>query len=97
DRGDRPGLGQRFIEVAAQALRPGGRLFLVANRHLPYEATLARAFTGVQVLAQGGGFKVVEALKGGPLQERTPRERAPKEWGSKQRAAREWGSKERAR
>jgi len=70
DRGDRPELGQRFIEVAAQSLRSGGRLLLVANRHLPYEATLASAFASLRVLAEGGGFKVIEAVKGGPVKER---------------------------
>ena len=64
DRGDRPQLGQRFIEVAAQSLRRGGRLLLVANRHLPYEATLVQAFGSLRVLAEGGGFKVIEAVKG---------------------------------
>ena len=63
DRGDRPQLGQRFIEVAAQSLRHGGRLLLVANRHLPYEATLAQAFASHRVLAEGGGFKVIEGVK----------------------------------
>jgi 16S rRNA (guanine1207-N2)-methyltransferase len=63
DRADRPELGQRFIAVAAQALRPGGRLYLVANRHLPYEDALRAHFGAVRVLAQQGGFKAVEAVR----------------------------------
>ena len=54
----------RFIAVAARAGGPGGRLLLVANRHLPYEATLAQAFSGQRVLAEAGGFKVIEATRG---------------------------------
>ena len=60
-RADRPELGRAFIHSAAQALRPRGRLFLVANRHLPYEADLGATFASVRVLAQAGGFKVFEA------------------------------------
>ena len=41
-RADEPDLGRAFIAAAAAALKPGGRLWLVANRHLPYEAVLAR-------------------------------------------------------
>lgn len=59
----RPDIGQRFIAVAAQALKPGGRLWLVANRHLPYEQTLGTNFGRVRVLAERDGFKVVEAVK----------------------------------
>jgi 16S rRNA (guanine1207-N2)-methyltransferase len=62
-RADRPDLGKRFIEVAAAALAPGGRLFLVANRHLPYEAVLEKGFAQVRTLAVAGGFKVVEARR----------------------------------
>ncbi|MFM8991361.1 MAG: class I SAM-dependent methyltransferase, partial [Alphaproteobacteria bacterium] len=35
-RGADPAIGIAFIRAAARALRPGGRCWLVANRHLPY-------------------------------------------------------------
>lgn len=62
-RGERPDIGRRFIQVAAEALRPGGRLWMVANRHLPYEQTLDASFGEIRVHAQRDGFKVVEAVK----------------------------------
>jgi 16S rRNA (guanine1207-N2)-methyltransferase len=65
-RADRPDIGRAFITSAANALRDGGRLLLVANRHLPYEAVLAAHFGQVRTLAQQDGFKVVEAVKRGP-------------------------------
>lgn len=65
-RADRPDIGRRFIAVAADALLPGGRLYLVANRHLPYESVLDASFGTVRVLAQRGGFKVVEAVRALP-------------------------------
>ena len=58
-----PGLGQAIIRAAAAALRPGGRLVLVANRQLPYEAELARSFGAVEQLALDGGFKVLSARR----------------------------------
>jgi len=58
-----PELGRRFIAVAAEALNPGGRLLLVANRHLPYEAALAKAFSRVDKCAEMQGFKVFEAIR----------------------------------
>ena len=64
-REERPDIGRRFIEVAAQALRPGGRLLLVANRHLPYEQVLDSSFGSVSTLAERNGFKVVQAIRGG--------------------------------
>ena len=62
-RGDRPDLGRAFIAAAAAALNPGGRLWLVANRHLPYEEALGTGFGQVRTVAQQGGFKVIEAVK----------------------------------
>jgi 16S rRNA (guanine1207-N2)-methyltransferase len=63
-RTNRAALGQAFIAAAAKALLPGGRLLLVANRHLPYEATLAEHFgTRVRVLREAIGYKVIEAVK----------------------------------
>jgi 16S rRNA (guanine1207-N2)-methyltransferase len=63
-RADRPDIGQRFIAAAADALNPGGQLWLVANRHLPYEAALDATFGSVRTVAQRDGFKVVNAIKG---------------------------------
>ncbi|HEY0660147.1 MAG TPA: class I SAM-dependent methyltransferase [Lysobacter sp.] len=65
-RADRPDIGRRFIAVAADALKPGGRLWLVANRHLPYEAVLNEGFGDVRVAAQSDGFKLIEAIKAIP-------------------------------
>jgi 16S rRNA (guanine1207-N2)-methyltransferase len=62
-RADRPELGRAFITAAADALRPGGRLLLVANRHLPYESVLDAHFGNTRTLAQQAGFKVIEAVK----------------------------------
>ena len=61
DRRDRPELGRAFIERAADALRPRGRLLLVANRHLPYEATLDARFATRLTLADRDGYKVIAA------------------------------------
>ncbi|MDI1252655.1 methyltransferase [Thermomonas sp.] len=75
-RGDRPDIGRAFIDAAAQALNPGGRLWLVANRHLPYEQALADGFADVAIVAQQGGFKIVQATKAAAA--RAVQVRAPK-------------------
>lgn len=62
-RDARPDIGRAFIRAAAEALLPGGRLWLVANRHLPYEAVLDASFGSARIVAQRDGFKVVEAEK----------------------------------
>ncbi|THD59101.1 class I SAM-dependent methyltransferase [Phenylobacterium sp.] len=56
-------LGQAFIATAAAMLRRGGVCWLVANRHLPYEAPLGAAFSSVTLRAEGGGYKVYEARR----------------------------------
>ena len=56
-------LGQKFIETAARRLKPGGCFLMVANRQLPYEATLQKCFRKVLVLEEQSGFKVIEARK----------------------------------
>jgi len=56
-------LGVAFVETAARLLRKGGICWLVANRHLPYEATLAKAFETFEVRHDGGGYKVIEARR----------------------------------
>jgi 16S rRNA (guanine1207-N2)-methyltransferase len=56
-------LGQAFIRKAAGMLKKGGVLWLVANRHLPYEAELNAAFKRVRPVADQGGYKLFEAVK----------------------------------
>lgn len=56
-------LGQAFVRQAAAMLGKGGVLWLVANRHLPYEADLNAAFKRVTMVADAGGYKVFEAVK----------------------------------
>lgn len=56
-----PGLGAAFIRAAQGMLAPAGRLWLVANRGLPYEQVLAAGFGQVATLASEGGFKVLTA------------------------------------
>lgn len=62
-RAERPDIGRAFIAAAAAALEPGGRLWMVANRHLPYEEELADGFGQSRVVAQRAGFKIVEAVR----------------------------------
>jgi 16S rRNA (guanine1207-N2)-methyltransferase len=56
-------LGIGFIEAAARRLARRGVCWLVANRHLPYEAALGAAFASVSLKGEGGGYKIFEARK----------------------------------
>jgi 16S rRNA (guanine1207-N2)-methyltransferase len=62
-RAAEPALGHSVIGAAARALRPGGRLYLVANRGLPYEPQLKRSFASFEILADNNKFKVSCAVR----------------------------------
>jgi 16S rRNA (guanine1207-N2)-methyltransferase len=44
-------------------LAPDGSLWLVANRHLPYDAVLAECFLDVRDIAGDSRFRVIQAIK----------------------------------
>lgn len=50
-----------MVRAVHRASRPGGRLVLVANRHLPYEAELHR-LGELTTLVQQGGFKILSIM-----------------------------------
>lgn len=58
-----PHIGQAFIGNAAGSLRPNGVLYMVANRHLPYEDILAAHFKKYTTLMEKEGFKLFKAVK----------------------------------
>ncbi|TQS71648.1 class I SAM-dependent methyltransferase [Rhodobacteraceae bacterium] len=58
-----PGLGVAFIRAAASMLSLSGRMWMVANRHLPYEAALNTVFHSVRELDGDGQFKLFVAEK----------------------------------
>ncbi|MCX7360777.1 MAG: class I SAM-dependent methyltransferase [Alphaproteobacteria bacterium] len=62
-RAAEPGLGQKVIEAAARALKPGGRFYVVANRGLPYEPLLKASFASYATLADNNKFRVSLAVR----------------------------------
>ena len=56
-------LAQTFVQRAAQSLSKGGVCFMVANRHLPYEAILTPTFKRTELVIETGGYKIYEAHK----------------------------------
>lgn len=63
ERRANPALGRAFVVAAARLLAPPGQLWMVANRHLAYEATLAEAFSDVQEIAGDNRFKILRAVR----------------------------------
>jgi 16S rRNA (guanine1207-N2)-methyltransferase len=56
-----PTLGVDFIKVASRNLKKSGILWLVANRHLPYEDAIQRHFSSFSELSGSKKFKVIRA------------------------------------
>ncbi len=69
-RAAEPALGAAFIATAARILKPRGRLWMVANRHLPYETHLRELFQTVTELDGTSKFKILMAE--GSLQKSRP-------------------------
>ncbi|MEM6577319.1 MAG: methyltransferase [Pseudomonadota bacterium] len=62
-RSGEPAMGQAFIAAAARQLAPRGTLYMVANRHLPYEAELHRVFGRVESIGDDSRFKIFVASR----------------------------------
>ena len=58
-----PDIGLSFIRAAAGMLKPRGELFLVANRHLPYEAGLGAHFAETTEIGGDTRFKILRATR----------------------------------
>ena len=54
-------LGVAFIRAAHRGLLPDGVLYMVANRHLPYEPVLKALFRQVEEIGGDGAFRVSRA------------------------------------
>lgn len=58
-----PGIGAAFIAAARRMLAPDGVLWMVANRHLPYDPVLAEHFLTVETVGGDGAFRLIRAAK----------------------------------
>jgi 16S rRNA (guanine1207-N2)-methyltransferase len=58
-----PLLGIKFITTAASSLRTGGELWLVANKHLPYETMMRDCFEHYRTVVEAAGFKVLHGAR----------------------------------
>jgi 16S rRNA (guanine1207-N2)-methyltransferase len=67
-RAAEPQIGQAFVAAAARLLTPNGDLWMVANRHLPYESELKTRFAQVSEIGGDARFKLFHATR--PLRAR---------------------------
>lgn len=67
-RASEPQIGQAFVSSAARLLSPQGHLWMVANRHLSYEAELKTRFIQVEEIGGDARFKLFHASR--PLRKR---------------------------
>jgi len=67
-RAAEPQIGQAFVAAAARILSTQGKLWMVANRHLPYEAELKTRFAHVEEIGGDARFKLFHAAR--PLRQR---------------------------
>lgn len=56
-------LGRAFLKVAAASLKRGGKMWLVANRQLPYEAVLETSGLAWRKIAENRIYKILAAEK----------------------------------
>ena len=56
-----PDLGAAFLRAAHRGLSPTGTLWLVANRHLPYDPVLAGLFRTVEEIGSDAVFRLIRA------------------------------------
>ena len=56
-------LARRMFRQSHKALKPGGELWIVGNRHLGYHVTLKRMFRRVEQIAAHAKFVVFKATK----------------------------------
>ncbi len=71
-----PVIGMRFIIAAAQALKPDGQLWLVANKHLPYEKLMREGFAETAVVVQKDGYKILMGKTPNPVAQMPERKKA---------------------
>ena len=60
-RAAEPQIGQAFVAAAARVLSGNGKLWMVSNRHLPYEAELNKQFAQVEEIGGDSRFKLLRA------------------------------------